>query len=374
MPDSEELTSPPEARIKVMKNKKAIAAVASCTGLSVLAGLFLWWDTNVFAATELCAGKLTGEQAESVLDTRGRISEGSQEGSDDDASFRCTVSRTSRITGAKELEMVVNTAVYTPDFPFHSPAWKNVSSMSFLPEGVTGAVSGTRGWVLLPEACQDKVGVLVGKKILPRSGEVPVVQAELKRGTVDPQKLTSMLVDTAQKVAAAAGCSTNTPVQIPKVRQPPASRQAITDGSVCQIPGFRLPTSATSKDAAQLEEQRAGGARSGSWVCDLYESGQTEAQLSFGFSDDPNIAGERLRANSYFRDLPDGTGVVDGRRGAILKCADKDIYFAVRWNRDYLDSVKDPYLSGQARREVFQAFLDAAGKQHGCPSVQIPAG
>lgn len=86
-----------------MKNKKALTAVASFTGLSVLAGLFLWWDTNVFGATELCAGKLTGEQAESVLDTRGRISDGSQQRHTDGTSFRCTVSRTNKITGAEEL-------------------------------------------------------------------------------------------------------------------------------------------------------------------------------------------------------------------------------------------------------------------------------
>ncbi len=40
-------------------------SVAGVSVAAVVAGLFLWWDTNVFGSTELCAGKLTGEQAES---------------------------------------------------------------------------------------------------------------------------------------------------------------------------------------------------------------------------------------------------------------------------------------------------------------------
>ncbi|MEV6683342.1 hypothetical protein AB0N09_41810 [Streptomyces erythrochromogenes] len=59
-----------------MKNQEAIAAVASCTGPPVLARQFLRWDTNAFAAAELCAGKVNGKQAESVLDTQGRVSVG----------------------------------------------------------------------------------------------------------------------------------------------------------------------------------------------------------------------------------------------------------------------------------------------------------
>ncbi|MEU6758529.1 hypothetical protein [Streptomyces sp. NPDC046685] len=358
-----------------MKSKKAIAAAASCTGLSVLAGLFLWWDTNVFATAELCAGKVDGEQAESVLDTRGRVSVGSEQRHVDGTSFRCTVSRTSRITGAEELEVEVSTAIYTPDFPFQTHVWHNSSSRSFLSGEVTGAVSGTRGWVILPEKCRAKVGnVLLGTKFLPGSAEVPVVQAELKKGAVEPQKLTSMLVDTAQKVAAAAGCSTDTLSQTPKV-QPPTSPEAITADSICQIPGFRLPDSAVAKDDAKLEEQRTSGTPAGSWACDLYQpGGQDEAQLSFASSLDPNIVNEHLKAATGFHDLPDGTGVADGGNDrAILKCGTKEVYFGVRWNNTYLRSLKEAYRSGQASREVFQTFLDAAGKQHGCPSVTIPA-
>ncbi|MBP2341994.1 hypothetical protein [Streptomyces virginiae] len=59
-----------------MKNQEAIAAVACCTGPSVRARLFLRWDTNAFATAELCAGKVDGKQAESVLDTQGRVSVG----------------------------------------------------------------------------------------------------------------------------------------------------------------------------------------------------------------------------------------------------------------------------------------------------------
>ncbi|NEB40684.1 hypothetical protein [Streptomyces sp. SID14515] len=357
-----------------MKNKKAIAAVASGTGLSVLAGLFLWWDTNVFAATELCAGKLTGEQAESLLDTRGRISDVT-EGISDDVSFRCTVSRTSRITGAEELEMVMNTAVYTPDFPFSTYTWDNSSSRSFLSGEVTGAVSGSRGWVMLPEKCGYKVrGVLErGVKLAPAPDNAQVVQVELKKGTVDPQKLTRVLVDAAQKVAAAAGCSNDTPLQTPKV-QAPTSPEAITADSLCGIPGFHLPDSAVAKGDAKLEVQRTSGAPADSWACDLYRSGgQDEPRLSFGSSFDPNIVNERLRSSAGFEDLADGTGVVDGNSRAILKCGGKDLYLGVHWDDRYLRALYRSDPSDSASRDVFQSFFDAAGKQHGCPSVKLPS-
>ncbi|WP_284577103.1 hypothetical protein [Streptomyces sp. 2P-4] len=355
-----------------MKNKKVMAAVAGCAGLSVLSGLFLWSDTNVFAATDLCAGKVAGEWAASVLDTRGRVSD-APEGPGGDASFRCTVARGGVITGGEELEMVVNTAVYTPDFPFRSPAWENASSMSFLTEGVTGAVSGSRGWVLLPEKCRDKVNTVVqgGGKLLPVPNKVPVVQAELKKGVVDPQKLTGLLVDTAQKVAAAAGCSTGAPPQAPKVRQP-TDPEAITADSVCRIPGLRLPDSAVGKAGAKLEEQRTSGTPAGSWACDLYQSGgQAEAQLSFGSSLDPNIVNEQLRTSTGFSALPGATGVVDGTSRAVLACGGKDLFLGVRWNPSYLKQLNLSDPSDAAAGDVFQSFLDAAGKQHGCPSVKV---
>ncbi|MFJ3976424.1 hypothetical protein [Streptomyces sp. NPDC090021] len=328
----------------------------------------------MLAATELCAGKLAGEQAESVLDTRGRVSGGGQQRHSDGTSFRCTVSRTSTITGAEELEMEVSTEIYEPDFPFKTNVWHNSSSRTFLSGGVTGAVSGTRGWVMLPEGCRTVGNVLAGVKILPQSNEVPIVRAELKKGKVDPQKLTSLLLDTAQRVATASGCSAGAPLQTPKVR-PPASPETITADSVCQIPGFRLPDSAVAKDGATLEDQRTSGTTADSWACDLYESGgQDEALLSFGSSLDPDIVNERLKESEGFKDLPDGAGVADGTTRAVLKCGTEEVYFGVRWNNTYLRSLKEAYRSGQARREVFQAFLDAAGKQHGCPAVTIPRG
>ncbi|KJK52411.1 hypothetical protein [Streptomyces sp. NRRL F-4428] len=357
-----------------MKNKKAIAAVASCTGLSVLAGLFLWWDTNVFGSSELCAGKLTGEQAESVLDTRGRVSDDARKSDGDGAAFHCTVSRTSKITGAQELEMVVSTTVNPRDFQFSTHVWKNASGMSFLPEGSTGAVSGSRGWVLLPEKCRDKIaGIVWG--IPPQSDRVPVVQAELKKGTVDPQELARVLLDTAHKVAATAGCAAGAPGPLPKLRQP-TGPEAIPADSVCRIPGFRLPESAVPKDqdTARLEEQRTSGTPSGSWACDLYLSGEAAAQVSFASSVDPAIVNDGLKTSTGFRELSDGTGVADGSRRAVLKCGNKEVYFGVRWDSVYPRTLKDTYRSGQAFRDVFRAFVDAAGKQHGCPSVKFPSG
>ncbi|MFE0579532.1 hypothetical protein [Streptomyces sp. NPDC058874] len=355
-----------------MKNKKAIAAVASCTGLSVLAGLFLWWDTNVFATAELCAGKVDGGQAESVLDTRGRIADDGKKRSGENTRFSCTVSRTSGITGAEELEMVVSTDVDTSDFQFNTHVWKNASSMSFLSGEFTGAVSGTRGWVLLPEQCRKEVAAVVWG-IPEDSDQVPFVQAELKQGTVDPQKLASMLADTARRVASTAGCTTDAPEQIPEVQRP-TGPEAITADSVCRIPDFRLPDSAVAKDAAQLEQQRTSGAHKGSWACNLYLPGEAAAQLSFASSLDPGIVSEGLKAGREFTALPDGTGVADGSRRAILKCGTKDVYFGVRWDYVYAKTLKDTYRSGQAAQDVFQAFVDAAGKQHGCPAVKFPRG
>ncbi|MFB7170073.1 hypothetical protein ACFCYM_04465 [Streptomyces sp. NPDC056254] len=357
-----------------MKNKKAIAAIASCTGLSVLAGLFLWWDTNVFGSSELCAGRLTAKQAESLLGTRGRISDDARKIPGDGVAFHCTVSRTSGVTGGEDVEMALSTTVQPRDFQLSTHVWKNASGMSFLPEGTTGAVSGSRGWVLLPEGCRDKVaGTVWG--IPPQSDRVPVVQAELRKGTVDPRQLATVLLDTAHKVATRAGCTAEAPGPVPKLRQP-TGPEAIPADSVCRIPGFRLPESAVPKDrdTARLEEQRTSGTPSGSWACDLYLPGEAAAQVSFASSVDPAIVNEGLKTSTGFRELPDGTGAVDGSRRAVLKCGNKEVYFGVRWDSVYPRTLKDTYRSGQAFRDVFRAFVDTAGKQHGCPAVSFPSG
>lgn len=213
-----------------------LVSAAGVSVAAVVAGLFLAWNTNFLGDEVFCDGAVGSGELSAVLDTQGRLSAVSSE-DDGQPGFSCTVERKAKFFGGKPLEIEMKTGLHEPDFAFQTEVWKNPSAMSFLSDGTTGAVSGERGWVLLPEACAGKVDAYGGGQS--HAGAVRTVEAVVKQGIVDRTELARTLVRPAQRVADKAGCAAGAKPEEPRLQ---AVNEAPTDpGAVCGLPGFTLP-------------------------------------------------------------------------------------------------------------------------------------
>ncbi|MFJ8000468.1 hypothetical protein ACIQ7D_25595 [Streptomyces sp. NPDC096310] len=357
-----------------MKKKFLKPLVMACS-LSLLAfgGMFTWWNTDLFGEQNFCGGKIESSDIASVLDTRGRISQtASQGGSADAPEFHCTIQRTSFLLGTDDMKVTLSTRTKKADFQFQTRAWPDPAGMSFFTGGATGAVSDTRGWIMLPESCWDRVGMLYRGNPSPGNAQsVTTVEAVLDQGEAGREELAGMLARTAQRVADVAGCSGGGKAMAPGLRD--AGTWTETDpGHACGLAGFALPGSAFVSGKAEKGEERTAGDSAETWACDVRFSGSSESQASFSVTSDADITKATLRQKD-FRDLPNGTGRINPD-SAVLKCGDTSVYFGMNWNDEYrdlnLDQGKDHYTENN--RKLFQSFVDAAGKKHHCPDISVP--
>ncbi|WP_284577105.1 hypothetical protein [Streptomyces sp. 2P-4] len=346
--------------------RKWWAAAAGVSAAAVVAGAFLAWNTDFLGEEVFCDGAVASGDLSAVLDTQGRLSTVSSE-DDGQPGFSCTVERKAAFFGGKPLEIEMETGLHDPDFAFQTAVWKDPSSMAYFSNGATGAVSGKRGWVLLPEACAGKVDRYGGGRS--DAGAVRTVEAVVKQGTVDRTELARTLVRTAQRVADKAGCAAGANPEEPRLQ---AVNEAPTDpGAVCGLPGFALPAGALVKDAATLGKEQVSGGRPGTWACGLHLAGDAKGVLWFSASSDPQLVDRILLKGRGFDPLPGGAGVVARQQhAAVLTCETSKVYVSMRGSTEYLDVLYD--RGSAAPREVFQAFVDAAVQQYRCPAVRLP--
>ncbi|WP_149180664.1 hypothetical protein [Streptomyces sp. TRM49041] len=353
----------------VRSKRNWLLSAAGISALAVFSGLFLWWNTNLLGDDEFCDGAVTSAELASVLDTKGRLSATSSVG-DSMPGFSCSVQRTSKFLGAAPMEIQMKTAAQEPDFQFQTHVWKNPSAMSFFSNGATGAVSGERGWVLLPEACRGKVSTFSpGGMSRQTATNVRTVEAVVKQGTVDRAELAKTLVKAAQRIADEAGCAAGGATEEPRLQ---AVSEAPTDpGSACGLAGFTLPPAALVKDEATLGKEQVSGSMPGTWACGMHLAGNTKGVIWFAASSDLRLVDRILLKEGAFEDLPGGAGVIERQQhAAVLTCGTGKIYVSMRWSTEYQRALYKRGIS--VSREMFQSFVDSAGKKFQCGAVQLP--
>lgn len=366
------MQNPLKRRRKLLFVWGGFAAVATLSS----AALFTWWNTNAFGAEEFCDGMFASNDVRAALNSSGRVAEVSSQTVPEFSEFRCTVKRTSRFIGADDSEVTIRTATEPGAFPFTTAVWKNPSTMSYFKDGASGAVSDTRGWILLPKACWDRVGNIQGsRRIPPNPKKVAAVEATVRQGVVDRRGLARLLAHAAQKVAESAGCSTaglKAPSDLSILRKP-----RTTDArNACGIQGFSLPNSSLVKGLAEPGREQLTGETPHTWACDMYLDGASKSQISFSISSDVNVIDGALRDSESFREVAGNKGLV-GIDEAVLHCKDGDVYFSVRWNAAYnnvlLDLAKRKSHSyAEMHKSLFQGFLDSAADSRSCPRVTLP--
>ncbi|WP_240139423.1 hypothetical protein [Streptomyces sp. MUM 178J] len=359
--------------MSITSRKSLLLTVTGTLALSIIASL-VWWNTNIFGKDTLCQGRVKTPDLAAALDTKGRISSDSTQGGPGYASFRCTVERTSKFIGAPSIEAEIKTSTNEADAQFQTHVWKNPSSMSFFSRGATGAVSEKRGWVMLPSSCQKKVGLIsLGSTTLPRENEVNFVEAVVRTGHAAREELAQLLVNVARKVADSAGCLTEE-LDAEFTLQDPQASIKTDQANACGITGFSLPKTALVPEKATLGQETVSGSVNHSWACDMHFGGNSDSQATFSMSTDPNVISGVKQGLTDFQELPGKAGYSDQNSRLLLKCEAGEVYFGMKWDREYLrlmlDQGRDDISSRM--RTLFQAFLDAAAKQHRCPSVILP--
>ncbi|MFZ4266293.1 hypothetical protein [Streptomyces arboris] len=348
------------------RKRSAGIAVTGVAALAVCAGLFSWWNTNFLGEADFCEGVVNSADMGAVLGTQGRLSTVWSKGSEV-PEVACGVKRESKFLGEEPMEVTLTTAVHEPDFQFQTHVWRNPSAMSYFSKGGTGAVSDERGWVLLPDACRDKVGAIYPARQRPKSDEVTVVEAVMNQGTADRAALARMLVKAAQRIADDAGCGTGDSPEAPEI-QNPSDLSATDAAAVCQLPGFRIPQDALVRGEAEIGKEQTTGSIPGAWSCGLEFSGSAGAKIWFSAAPGSYVADGTLLNSDGFKDIPGVEGKVDWyRKAVVLKCGIKNVYFSMRWSTEYYDVDPAEGIS----RGMLQSFIDASGKQYQCPTAKL---
>lgn len=358
-----------------MWNKKAtFFVVAALVVVASLTSVYCWWNTDVGGPDAFCGGTVGAGDVQAALDGPGRVSEVASQSVPGHPELSCTVERTSRFTGSPDTRMTVKTGTAQGAFPFTTAVWKDPAARSYFSDG---AVSGSSGYVVLPQACWEEVGNLQGRRVVaPGQETVATVEVTVKGGSADREGLARLLARTARRVAEAAGCSHGGDGE-PGALSTPAAPRSTNPQDVCGIQGFSLPkASLLDRVAEPGQEQLTETSRV--WACDMDLAGTGDARLSFAATTDATIISAALREPDTFKNLPDDMGVY-GSTQAVLHCGKGDVYFAARWNNEYdgvlLDHTRNTTPSyADIRRATFQAFLNTATSSHSCPAVTLPDG
>ncbi|WP_162793893.1 hypothetical protein [Streptomyces paludis] len=340
-------------------SRKKVVAIFLAGSVAATAGMFLWSDTNILGKSDFCDGQVSLPDLESTLDTRGRISAVNPPS--------CTIERTSRFSGSTDARISFATSLDYPDFQFQTNVWKEPSTMSYFSGEISGAVSDTRGWIILPNSCWD-----TSEPATPTRERVRTVQVKMEEGTSGREDLARILLHFAQNKSSAAGCPDIKLTDAPQLSHPESSDSDTDSDNACGIEGFKLPGSVFVNNKAKPGSEQYGDRNSKSWACDLHFRGPGELKTSFAVSTDPNIV-ENVKNMDSLSDLPKKVGRIhDGRM--VLNCAGVDVYFGMRFYPEYsrilLDQDKKSYA--EAHRALFQSYIDSAGKQYSCPTVVIP--
>ncbi|MBD0741692.1 hypothetical protein [Streptomyces sp. CBMA152] len=353
--------------------KPVLLGAAALVVIAVLLALYGWRNTNILGAEAFCDGRLDSKRLQSALDTTGRVSKVAEQAGDGHPEFRCTMERSSLLTGADDLKVTLRTATEEGAFPFTTAVWKDPADRSYFKDGATGAVSGRSGYVVLPHDCWAKIGNVQGSRIVrPGQHTVAAVEATMEQGMADRMGLARLLVDVAQKVARQAGCDTPD-LRAPSALSEPAEPHPTDARNVCSLPGFSLPRDAVITGAAEPGRERLNR-QPETWTCDLALQGGGDARLSLAATSDAALVRAALDRPGVFKDLPGGKGMISPNQEAVLHCAGGDVYFAARWNTAYDNALRDHTggdvsKAGDIRRATLQNFLNAAATSYSCPSL-----
>ncbi|MZE76940.1 hypothetical protein [Streptomyces xinghaiensis] len=358
---------------RTRRKKPVWIAAGVLVAVAAVTSSYLWWNTDVLGSGSFCDGRLESGDVRSALDSTGRVSQVRAQVDSSRAEFACTVERTSRFAGGEGQRITVKTHSEEGAFPFTTAVWKKPASRSYFKDRMTGAVSSTRGYVVLPESCWDKVGGIQGSRVV-FSGDAPVatVEAVVEKGSADRAGLARLLTHSARQVAEKAGCAAPAGTDVPALAAPDSPR-ATDVRNACGLPGFSLPEEAVPAGRAEPDREVVNDASAHTWACDMHLAGPDKAHLSFAVTTDDSFV-EAAPKGKTFRTLPDGKGVATTDE-AVLKCKDNNVYFTVRGSFEYDRALKGADVTPTAYVRVlkgtFQNFLDAAADTYSCPRVDL---
>ncbi|MBQ0985607.1 hypothetical protein KBZ10_14005 [Streptomyces sp. F63] len=360
------------------RKKKPVWIVAGVlVAVAAVTSSYFWWNTDVLGAGSFCDGRLEGGDVRAALDSTGRVSQVRSQVDSSRAEFTCTVERTSRFGGGDDQRITVKTHSEEGAFPFTTAVWKKPAARSYFKDGMTGAVSETRGYVVLPKSCWNKVGGIQGSRIVledEEEGAVATVEAVVEKGSADRAGLARLLTRSARQAAEKAGCAASDRTGVPALAEPDSSR-ATDVQNVCGLPGFSLPKKAVLVGRAEPDREVVNGTGAHTWACDMYLTGPEKAYLSFAMTTDASFVEMAPKGVETFRALPGGKGVATTDE-AVLKCKNNDVYFAARSSFEYDRALKRAGRSATAYvrvlKSTFQNFLDAAADTYSCPRVDLP--
>ncbi|ROP44217.1 hypothetical protein EDD94_8004 [Streptomyces sp. PanSC9] len=363
---------PPRTR----KMKQLFTVSGVLVGVTAITSSYLWWNTDVLGADSFCGGRLNSADVRAALDSTGRLGQAQSHLDPGLPEYTCTVERTSRFVGGKDQQLTVKTSSEQGAFPFTTSVWKSPATRSYFTNGLTGAVSDSGGYVVLPKACWDKVGALQGNRVVRAGkGAVAAVEATVTQGRADRTGLARLLAHSAQQIARKAGCANPGTDRAPGLGAP-AARRTTDVQSVCGLRGFALPEAAVLVGRAEPDAEQINTATAHTWACDLQLAGSARASMSFTATTDGIFAHAALSGPTRFQKLPSHRGETAPGQ-AVLHCRDNDVYFAARWNSAYegalLESVHHSAANyAKIKRNAFQNFLNATASRYACPSVDLP--
>ncbi|MFI6344315.1 hypothetical protein [Streptomyces sp. NPDC050560] len=273
-----------------------LAAVVAAAVVVVVAGVAVYFNTNVGTPGRICHGWVRTSDAAAVLGGGGpgRVT------ASEDSPDTCTVRRHGWLQGTGG-ELVLRRAPEPGSFPFYAGDWEVSGTRHVLSGGTHGAYGASRGWVLLPRSCDGhRAGDDRGRALT----------ADITEGgpAEHPADLGRLLTAAGQRLS---GESCDGSGKHPATRDTaPAPERAADLGRVCGIDGFAL-RGVRGPKGEPVRESVTGTAERGLY-CDLAFEGDREGPFAR-----VAVVGDTAFA-----------AALDGRGFTRARCAGRETVFA----------------------------------------------
>lgn len=231
------------------------------------------------------------------------------------------------------------------------------SRMVELGGGLPGQVSGTRGWLALPESCTGKTGENTGPVVVDVATGAAFADAEYSEP--DRAALGRALVRAANGVMGRLGCTDTyaVPESFPDV----AEWQGLTKGDVCGVKGLDLPA-----DLRETHRRtRLGGGDDTARVCEV---GQDRDSYALRL-----LTVRAAGLSAIYRAGMFGPGTrLEGTKGSGMLTTDRATYWAKCPSGEVVFMVEHDLSGGSTlHAELLPAYVAAEAERIGCGPVRV---
>ncbi|MEU5430104.1 hypothetical protein AB0H73_31535 [Streptomyces olivoreticuli] len=257
-----------------------------------------------------------------------------------------------------------------PDgFPFDASTGTSPAALSYFGNQTLGGVSDNAGWLSLPKQCgEDLASRRSGSfaRAITIRIQDPSPTQENRRAHISKALSTAMF-----KLSKANGCATAQTDGDPALHAPSPVRP-LNLTQACSLPHFSIPNESRPGDVPQQETEQVSRKDHQMWSCDIRFKEASEPDISITMTQDKNLMPSLSKGIDRSTPATVGWKASGSTSGPLLASCEKiDTYFSIGISNEYRQLIeKNKGISAsEARKKIFQSFINSMGGQLGCPGI-----